>query len=191
MPDNPVIDFLLRRRSTSVRLLADPAPSEADLELILRCATRVPDHGKLTPWRISLFEGDARARIGAGLEAIVRKRQTDASEAVLKVERERLLRAPLVAAVSTHIRATDRIPESEQLMSAGAVCMNLVTSALALGYGATWLTEWIATDQAAKALLGVEPNDQIVGLVYIGTRMEAPQERPRPELADVVRRINS
>ncbi|MET3599315.1 nitroreductase [Martelella mangrovi] len=181
-----VVDFLKTRRSTPVLKLSEPGPGRAELEEILTIAARVPDHGKLAPWRFIVYAGDARAEVGEALEAITRSDNPDASDARLKLERERLTRAPIVVGVISRAAVHPKIPEWEQIMSSAAACYNLVAAANAFGYGATWLTEWYAFDERSLPALGVEPGERVVGLVHIGTRTEEPFERVRPELSDVV-----
>jgi nitroreductase len=181
-----LIDFLKTRRSTPVLQLAAPGPERGEIEEMLTIASRIPDHGKLAPWRFIVFSGAAREEAGEKLAAIVKADDPEASPERLKLERERLTRAPLVIAVISRAAVHPKIPEWEQVMSAGAVCYNLVIAANAFGYGATWLTEWYAFDERAKPALGVETEEKIAGFIHIGTRTEAPFERVRPELEDIV-----
>nr|WP_272210739.1 nitroreductase [Marinicella sp. W31]MDC2876649.1 nitroreductase [Marinicella sp. W31] len=181
-----VVDFLKSRRSTPVLQLDAPGPGRAELEEILTIAARVPDHGKLAPWRFIVYAGSVRAEVGEALAAIAREDDPDASLERLKLERERLMRAPVVVGVISSAAIHPKIPEWEQIMSAGAACYNLVAAANAFGYGATWLSEWYAFDERAFPVLGVAPGERIVGFVHIGTRTEEPFERVRPALADVV-----
>ncbi|WP_183485033.1 nitroreductase family protein [Martelella radicis] len=186
MKNEAVVDFLKTRRSTPVLQLGEPGPGRAELEEMLTIASRVPDHGKLAPWRFIVYAGAARAEVGEALAEITLEGDAEASPERLKLERERLTRAPLVIGVVSRAAIHPKIPEWEQIMSAGAACYNLVAAANALGYGATWLSEWYAFDERAFAALGVEPGERVVGFVHIGTRKEAPFERVRPELGDVV-----
>ena len=181
-----LIDFLKTRRSTPVLQLAAPGPERGEIEEMLTIASRVPDHGKLAPWRFIVFAGAARQEAGEKLADIVKTDDPEASAERLKLERERLSRAPLVVAVVSRAAVHPKIPEWEQVMSAGAVCYNLVVAANAFGYGATWLTEWYAFDERAKPALGVEADEKIAGFIHIGTRTEAPFERVRPALEDIV-----
>ena len=181
-----VVEFLKTRRSTPVLQLAEPGPSRAELEEILTIAARVPDHGKLAPWRFIVYAGTARAEVGEALAEITLADDATAASERLKLERERLTRAPLVVGVISRAAVHPKIPEWEQVMSAGAACYNLVAAANAFGYGATWLSEWYAFDERAFPALGVEAGERLAGFVHIGTRREAPFERVRPALADVV-----
>ena len=181
-----LIDHFLTRRSVSVRLLGEPGPDESELEKILRAATRVPDHGKIHPWRLILIRGVARKSLGEVLRAVYPDQEADASEAKLDIEAARFTRAPMVIAVVSSTIAPHKIPAWEQTLSAGAVCMNLLSAALALGFGACWITEWYAYHPKVRAALGIAAHENIAGFVYIGTASQKPDERPRPELAEVV-----
>jgi len=184
--NDTLIDFLKTRRSTPVLQLAAPGPERGEIEEMLTIASRVPDHGKLAPWRFIVFAGAAREEAGEKLAEIMKADDPEASAERLKLERERLTRAPLVIAVVSRAAVHPKIPEWEQVMSAGAVCYNLVVAANAFGYGATWLTEWYAFDERAKPALGLEADEKIAGFIHIGTRTEAPFERVRPALEDIV-----
>ncbi|MCD1632869.1 nitroreductase [Martelella mediterranea] len=184
--NDTLIDFLKTRRSTPVLQLAAPGPNRGEIAEMLTIASRVPDHGKLAPWRFIVFAGAAREEAGEKLADIVKTDDPEASAERLKLERERLSRAPLVIAVVSRAAVHPKIPEWEQVMSAGAVCYNLVVAANAFGYGATWLTEWYAFDERAKPALGLEADEKIAGFIHIGTRTEAPFERVRPALEDIV-----
>jgi nitroreductase len=174
----PVLDFLALRRSASAGTLTTPAPSREELHDLLRLAARVPDHGKLNPWRFIVLEGDAKAALAAGLEAIAAQRDDGEK---LTAALFKLKVPPLsVAVVSRTIE--NKIPEWEQILSAGAVCMNLIIAAQAMGYGANWITDWYAYDPQAQALLGLEPGERVAGFVHLGTPAEPPAERVRPDL---------
>jgi nitroreductase len=187
MPD--MLELLQTRRSLAPHKMHGPSPGEGDIETMLRIASRVPDHGKLTPWRFLVIEGDARLRIGETLEKLFVADNPDADPARRAIERERLARAPLVIAVVSRAAPHVKIPEWEQLMSAGAACMNLVWAANALGYATSWLTEWYAYDRRVADALGLAPHERIVGFVHIGRRAEPADDRPRPALADIVTRL--
>ena len=186
LKNDVVIDFLKTRRSTPVLQLSAPGPDRDSLEAILTIAARVPDHGKLAPWRFIVFAGAAREKVGDALAEIVLADGVDAAEKRIAMERERFTRAPVVVGVISTASVHPKIPEWEQVMSAGAASYNLVAAANAFGYGATWLTEWFAFDERAFPALGVKPGEKVAGFVYIGTRTEPPFERARPELSDIV-----
>jgi nitroreductase len=186
MPD--ALDLLKRRRSVKPMELVAPGPSAAELDTILTIASRVPDHGKLTPWRFIVFEGDARVAAGEKIAAAFQAKEPAATADQLDFERRRLSRAPIVIAVVSRAGAHPKIPEWEQLMSAGAAATNLLLAANALGYAGSWLTEWYAYDDRVLKALGVEANERIVGFIHIGTPTAAPEDRPRPPLESIVTR---
>ena len=187
--ENPIIAFLSARRSVKPDRLIAPGPSAAELETILTIAARVPDHKKLAPWRFIVLEGDARARLGDVVaEACVAAENEPPSHVRLETERTRLMRAPLVIAVVSRITVHRSAPEWEQILSAGAACLNLCLAANALGYGTSWITEWIAYNQAVGAALSLADNERIAGFIYVGTPAERPEERERPALSDIVTR---
>jgi nitroreductase len=182
---NPVIDLLLTRRSVSANSLGEPGPSAAELELILRASSRVPDHKKLVPWRFLLFQGEARAAFGKVL-AEVCAAESDPGAFRLENEAKRFLRAPLVIAVISRVVKNPAAPEWEQVLSAGASCQNLVLAATALGYGVQWITEWCGYSEGVRKALSLADNERVAGFIYIGTAKEKPDERERPSLADIV-----
>jgi nitroreductase len=174
--------FLRTRRSASALTLATPGPSADEVDQILALATRVPDHGKLFPWRFIVIEGAAKAEYNASLEAIAANRP-DSPKAL--AELTKLQAPPLTVAVVSRI-SEGKIPEWEQVLSAGAVCMNLLLAAAALGYGANWITGWFAYDPQALSLLRLQTGERIAGFVHIGTPTTAPLERVRPEISALV-----
>jgi len=173
--------FLTRRRSASALTLNAPAPTDAELSVLLTIAARVPDHGKLAPWRFVVLRGEAKAAFAERLAHIAGKRP-DEAKLVAKLSK---LRAPplCVAVVSRHVES--EIPEWEQRLSTGAVCALLVTAAQALGYGANWITDWYAYDADAQALLGLTTGEKVAGFVYLGSAGEAPLERVRPDVGAI------
>lgn len=183
---NPTVDLLLARRSVSANSLGEPGPSASELELILRAASRVPDHKKLVPWRFVLFQGEARAAFGRVLAEVCRAEEGDAGAFRLENEAKRFLRAPLVIAVISRVVKNPAAPEWEQILSAGAACQNLIVAATALGYGVQWITEWCAYSQGVRQALALAENERVAGFVYIGTAKEKPDERERPALAEIV-----
>ena len=189
MPENAALkSYLMTRRSVGLAFLQEPGPDAAQLEDLLTIATRVPDHGKLTPWRLVLFEGEARVRAGEKLAEIIMTRDPTADEARLDLERRQFLPAPLTVGVISTAREHPKIPEFEQLISAGNVAFNLVHAAYALGFAAQWVTRWFAYDAQAAAMLGAGPGERFVGFVHIGTPTAVIEDRPRPPLAEVVTR---
>ncbi len=187
-PSQEVMDFLALRRSTPVAGLTEPGPSPEEVDALLRVAARVPDHGKLAPWRFLVFEGEARARAGAILEAAARKSQTHLPEEGFALEAQRFTRAPVVVAVVSKPVDTPKIPEWEQRLSSAAVCMQLVHAASAMGYAAQWLTEWCAYDADVAAGFGLARTEKVAGFVYIGTAREPSPERVRPDMAGLISR---
>jgi nitroreductase len=186
---NETLDLLRRRRSVAPHLLGQPGPRPEELETLLTVAARVPDHGRLTPWRFIVIEGEARHRIGEAIAAAFRADNPEASEDKVAFERGRLARAPLVVAVVSRASPHVKIPDWEQVLSGGAAAMTLVIAANAMGFGTSWITEWYAFDRRVLEALGLEPGERITGFVHIGTPKEAPAERARPALADVVTRL--
>jgi len=174
--------FLARRRSASALALREPAPSDAELATLLRLAARVPDHGKLAPWRFVVLKGEAKQRFTAGLEAIAATRP-DAEK--LRAKLGKLKAPPLTVAVVSRVLPAE-IPEWEQRLSAGAVCMTLVVAAQAMGYGANWITDWYAYDAEATRLLGLREGELVAGYVHLGTSAEPPLERVRPDVGAIV-----
>jgi nitroreductase len=184
--DIKLIDYLSTRRSMPAFQMKEPGPSKEEILDILTLASRVPDHGKLAPWRFIVFRGAERERISLELSKIARGDKPDLSEEMIKVEETRLTRAPVVVAVVSKAAPHFKIPEWEQLMSAGAVCLNTLMAANAHGYVSNWLTEWMAYDERAYPILGVQPGEKIAGFIHIGTTDFPVTERPRPDLNDIV-----
>jgi nitroreductase len=187
MPD--ALDLLKTRRSFKAVELSPPGPSAAEIDTLLTVASRVPDHGKLTPWRFIVFEGEARRAAGDAIAKAFGAKYPDAKPEQIEAERERLTRAPLVVAVVSRAAPHAKIPEWEQVLSSGAAAMNLVTAAHALGYGANWITEWYAYDRAVLDALGLKPHERIAGFIHIGRPPGPPEDRPRPPLAEIATRF--
>lgn len=187
MPANADLrHHLLTRRSVGIAFLREPGPTAAELEQILTIGTRVPDHGKITPWRLVVIEGEARQQAGDKLAEIAAKNNPGLDEASIEIERQRFLPAPLTIGVISSPKDHPKVPEFEQLLSAGNVAFNLLHAAHALGFAATWVTRWYAFDAEAAAMLGAREGERFVGFVHIGTPTAAIEDRPRPALADVV-----
>ncbi len=146
----------------------------------------MPDHGKLAPWRFIVFEGDARLAAGEAIAAAFGADRTDATPEQIEFERKRLARAPLVIAVVSRAGPHVKIPEWEQQLSAGASAMSLVFAAHAMGYAASWITEWYAYDRRVLDKLGVGAGERVAGFVHIGRAAKPPEERERPPLAAIV-----
>lgn len=187
MTENAALrDYLKTRRSVGLAFLRDPGPSDEQLAEILAIGTRVPDHGKLTPWRLVLIRGDERAKAGERLAAILKRRNPDVEEAVLDNEKRRFLPAPVTIGVISSPRPNPKAPEIEQLLSAGNVCFNLSHAAFALGFAASWVNPWFGFDPEGQQLFGARGGERFVGFVHIGTPAVTPEDRERPELAVVV-----
>jgi nitroreductase len=187
MPD--AIELLKTRRSMKPREMTGPGPSPADLETILTIGARVPDHGKLAPWRFIVFEGDARARGGEVIAGVFAKKNPQATAAEIEVEKKRLTDAPLVIGIVSFTKPHPKVPAFEQELSAGASAMNIVTAATALGYGACWLTGWFAFDRDVLNGFGLKPDEKLAGFIHIGNVSKPNEDRPRPALSEIVTRF--
>lgn len=171
-----------QRRSVPARQLAPPGPDEATLLRMLQSAVRVPDHGKRVPFRFIRVAGESAVRLGEALAALTLARDPDAPPAALDKDRQRFTHAPLVVVVVAVMDPADaQIPEVERLLSAGSVCFALLQAAQALGFGAQWLTAWMAYDPEVVRLLGLGPDERIVGFIHIGTAKTDAPERDRPD----------
>jgi nitroreductase len=188
MPD--ALDLLKTRRSVKPMELGGPGPSAGEIDTLLTIAARVPDHGKLAPWRFIVIEGEARLKAGETIAAIFRADHGEATPEQIEFERKRLARAPLVIAVVSRAAPHVKIPEWEQQLSAGAAAMSLVIAAHAMGYAASWITEWYAYDRRVLAALGLDDFERIAGFVHIGRPAKPPDERERPKLGDIVSRYS-
>ncbi|MDE2182999.1 MAG: nitroreductase [Alphaproteobacteria bacterium] len=187
-PAPDAIDLLLSRRSGSAKTMTAPGPSPDELTTILQAAARVPDHGKLFPWRFIVFEGEARARFGLLLVDCLKATEAVTAEREA-LEAARFLRAPVVVAVVSRIREGIPIPEWEQQLSAGAACQTMLIAAHALGYVANWLTEWCAYHPLVQERLGLKPGERIAGFIYIGKPALSLEERARPDMTKIVTRF--
>jgi nitroreductase len=183
---NETIALMSRRRSVAPAFLSGPAPDAATVETLLRLASRVPDHGKLAPWRFIVFAGEARERAGRIALDLKLKDKPDLDEAGREAELTRFSRSPLVIAVVSRAAPHVKIPEWEQTLSAGASAMALEIAAAALGLASTWITEWCAYDARFLAAIGLAAHERIAGFVHIGRAKSPPEDRPRPALADIV-----
>jgi len=181
-PTRPeVLDFLLTRRSRPAKMLRAPAPDRPTLMRLLTAAARVPDHGKLEPWRFIVLERAALDR----LADVCAECGTVLGEEPEKVEKAAATfrDSPLAVAVIASPKPSEKIPEPEQLLSAGAACLSLLNAALAQGFGACWLTGYAAHDRDfCHRGLGLEPHERIAGFIHIGTTAATPPERPRPDI---------
>lgn len=184
-PSREALTLLAERRSSSAVNLAAPGPDADQLKDLLRIASRAPDHGKLFPWRFIALEGEGKAAYVRALEKIADEHDHPAKAL------DKMRAPPLAIAVVSRAGEGGKIPEWEQLMSAGAVCTLLLLAAEAMGFGANWITDWYAYDKHARKALGLDKHERIAGFVYIGSAAEQPLERVRPELADLVTRFGN
>ncbi|HEX4860658.1 MAG TPA: nitroreductase [Rhizomicrobium sp.] len=185
-PAPGAMDLLLTRRSGSAKAMTGPGPDADELRTILTAAARVPDHGKLFPWRFILFEGEARARFGEALAECLPAEEATSERLVM--ERARFLRAPVIVGVISRAREGIPIPLWEQELSAGAVCQTMLIAATALGYVANWLTEWPAYNAKVAERLGLQAGERVAGFVYIGKPAQTLEERVRPDLDKLITR---
>ena len=184
---NDTVNALLTRRSVLARDLKAPGPTPEQIDDLLAAAHRVPDHGKIGPWRFVLFEGDARGQFGEQLARIFLQDNPDTTPKCIDFEQQRLLRAPLVIAVISS-PVDHKVPEWEQVLSCGAACQNMLTAATAMGFGAQWLTEWYAYHKDVDSLLGLNAREKVAGYIYIGSYDDKPNERNRPALDERISR---
>jgi len=186
---NAVLDLLSRRRSVNPLAMTGPGPDPDQLSTLLTLGARVPDHGKLTPWRFIVFEQEGRALAGGVIAEIFAQDHPGAEAAQLEFERGRLSRAPLVVGVVSRAAPHVKIPEWEQILSAGAAAMALTIAANAMGFVTDWKTEWYAYDRRVLRRFGLAEHEQMAGFVHIGRAREAPEDRSRPDLAQIVTRF--
>ncbi|MDS1135059.1 nitroreductase family protein [Nitratireductor indicus] len=181
-----VLEFMLARKSAPIQDMKEPAPSDDEIATFLKVATRVPDHGRLAPWRFILFRGDKRHEIGEALARLAVEREGSLPEARLDKERTRFSRAPLVIGVVSVPKESPTIPQWEMLLSGGMAAMNLMIAANAMGYGTNLITNWYSDDPEGRRILGLKPEERVIGFIHVGTvDMEAP-ERPRPDPASLL-----
>ena len=180
-PNPQVVEFLLSRRSRPAKTLVGPGPTDKELKVLLTAAARTPDHGKLEPWRFIVFQGAAFSR----LIKIIESRGKE-----LELEHEKIFKTctvlktgAVMVAVVCSPKDSKKIPEIEQVLSAGAVCLSLLNMALASGWGANWLTDWISRDKKfLKQGLGLDDHEFVAGYIHLGSESTVPPERPRPNM---------
>lgn len=187
MPD--ALDLLKTRRSLKPMDMTGPGPSPAEIETILTIGSRVPDHGKMVPWRFIVFEGDGLARAGEIIANVFQKKNPGATDDQLSAERKRFAQAPLIIGVVSRTAPHPKVPPWEQELSAGASAMSIVLAANALGYAANWLTGWMAFDRDVLDGFGLKPDEKIAGFIHIGKAARANDDRPRPVLGEIVTRF--
>lgn len=175
-------EFLQTRRSRPARLLGLPEPDRETLERLMTAAVRVPDHGKLEPWRLIVLRGVSLGRFAGAIRARAAETGLDAEKGALAFEQ-----APVAIAVVASPVESEKVPQVEQTLSAGNVALSLLNAALAEGWGANWLTGWPAHDvELREKELGLAPHEWIVGFIHIGTGVGEVPDRPRPDLAKIV-----
>jgi nitroreductase len=181
-PCDDTLALLAHRRSSSAQTLGAPGPDAGQLADLLRLGTRVPDHGKMAPWRFVIMQGEAKAALVERLRALAAGQPGagKAEAALLK-----LSEPPTTVMVVSAPREGGK-PVWEQELSAGAVCMTLLIAGEAMGFGANWITDWYSYDPAAAEVLGLKPGERVAGFVHFGTPAEPPLERQRPDLSAVV-----
>ncbi|MGE3874713.1 MAG: nitroreductase [Parvibaculaceae bacterium] len=182
------ISLLKTRKSASVKAMVAPGPTPEQLKTILEIAVRVPDHGKLTPWRLVLFEGEARRKFGEVIKTRWQELHPEHGPDSLAFQAGLFLRAPTVLVIVSKAGPHVKIPEWEQLLSAGALTQNILLAAAALGVGAQWNTDWIAYDPQIMKAMGLTATEKIVGVVYLGTPAAALEDRPRPDPESLITR---
>lgn len=188
---NDMLSMLSARRSVPPLALQGPGPAPAQLDDLLRIAARVPDHGKLAPWRFIVFDGDARSRAGEIIARVFEADNPGADAERVDIERKRLALAPLVIGVVSRAAPHVKIPDWEQVLSAGAACMNLVVAANAMGFSASWLTQWYAYDRRVLDAFGLAAHEKMAGFVHIGRARSPIEDRGRPDMAAIVTRFNA
>jgi nitroreductase len=187
MRNDAALQFLRSRRSVPAAQLQPPGPTPDQLREIVATAIRVPDHGKLTPWRLITFTGDAGARYGAALADLHVRVDPGVPAAKLAKDRERFAHSPVIVAVVGRIdEAIAKVPAQEQLLSAGCLGFNLLLAAQAAGFAAQWLTGWSCYDREAAKLLGLADNERAIAYIHIGSRGAEPPERKRPDVDQVL-----
>ncbi len=181
------LDLLLSRRSGSAKRMKGPGPSDAQIRTLIQAATRVPDHGKLTPWRFLIFKNDARNKFGDLLVRALKENEPDAGGERIAQEQSRFLRAPVVIAVVSRVREAIPIPEWEQILSSGAACQTLCIAAHAMGFVANWITEWYGYHPTVREGLGLKAGERIAGFIYLGHPAEPLEDRPRPPFEQIAK----
>ena len=184
--DKPVLNFLLARRSAPIQELSEPGPNAEEIETILRVATRVPDHGMLTPWRFILYRGESRVEVGEKLVELAEKLEGPLSDARRQQELTRFSRAPLVIGVVSSPKESIKFPEWEMFLSGAMVALNLMHAANALGYGTNMITNWYSDKEEGRRILGLAPHERVIGFVHIGSHPRNTPDRPRPDVAGLV-----
>lgn len=187
MPSPQTLALLAARRSSSAQMLRAPGPSPEQLHDLIRIAARVPDHGKLNPWRFVVMEGAAKAGLVERLR-VLGPDQPNPGKAAAALAK---LSEPPTSVMVVFSPKAAQIPSWEQALSSGAVCMTMLIAAEAMGLGANWITDWYAYDPKARSILGLSDEEQVAGFIHLGAAPEPPLERVRPELAQIVTRLGA
>ncbi len=174
---------LLERHSTPARALVEPAPDDRQLRLILKTALSAPDHGRLHPYRFISIRGDARRKLSEVFAKATQQREPDADPIYLEKQKEKPLHSPLIVVVVASLIESPKVPEIEQMLSAGAAALNVLLAANALGFGSIWLTGANAYDEHVRIRLGIAENERIIGFIYLGTPTIDIPPRPIPEVS--------
>ena len=175
----------IETRTSALKLTA-PGPSREQIETILRAGLRAPDHGRLRPWRFVVLEGEARNELGEAMAGLLRTKMPQATPEQLDAERKKVLRAPTIIVAAARI-TKGKIPDIEQIAAVSAGVQNMFLAAHALGLGAMWKTGAAAYDANAKTALGLQPEDQIVAFLYLGTIATPGTPGPQAPLESVTR----
>lgn len=184
-PNQAAFDFFRTRKSVPLTQFKGPGPDDAQITELLEIAARVPDHGRVEPWRFIIYRGEAALKAGVDIAALAVKRRGEIPEAEMERERNRLNRAPLAVGVISSVNAESHIPDWEQFLSAGAVAMNLVSAATAAGFAANWITGWFCDDEEGRTIIGLEQHERVAGIIHIGNYDVKIPDRPRPDVSSI------
>lgn len=191
-PEYPeTFSFLQKRRSVPAKTMSGPGPNADEVLALIEIAARVPDHGKIAPWRFIQYGSDYCKQLGEIIETRFKEINSDYSEEVLEIERGRFTRVPVVIGIISAPKDHPKVPEWEQVLSAGAAAMNLLSGANALGYDAQWLSEWVAFDEVLAPKFGVKPGEKLAGFIHIGKKQMPKTERDRPQIGSVFSVMNN
>lgn len=177
------LSFLIEHQSIPAALLSEPAPNEAQLNLILQSAMSAPDHGYLRPFRFLTIQGKARLELSKVFEQAARNRNLD--EDAVQKQKSKPLRSPLIICVIASTTQNPKIPEIEQLLSAGCAAQHIQLACKGLGFASIWLTGDNCYDQHVYHSLGLDLNERLVGFIYIGSHHSEATPKARPSAMDI------
>lgn len=185
-----LLEFLNTRRSTHTPHITAPGPTPEELKNILTIGLRAPDHGKMEPWRLVVIEGKAKKNLAEKLatsfelekHTLTAKQQEKLHQIITKT----IVDVPVIIYVINSIEKQSHIPENEQRLSAGAVCMNILWAVNAYGYAANWISGWLAYGEQSKKTIGIKENEEVAGVIFIGSTNEPYEDRKRPDLKEKV-----